>query len=116
MPTIVNVIRHFPKMLYQAISNRREDERSPILGPVNASWKNWYGEVVTISCEGVNVSPKGAAIVSPEPRARSASAYLCSSKHGLETFGVARYCNKLAGGGYQIGFRFAEEPKSRKPA
>ena len=102
-------ITHYFKRAYQIMANRRKDERLPVAGTVNATWKNQYGQLVTCTCKTLNLSPHGVAVLSEEPATPSADAYLYSSGHRLKSFAAVRYCTRT-GAGYRIGFQFRAVP------
>jgi PilZ domain len=106
---ITRTIVHYFQELYLTLANRRRHDRLPIEGPVNATWKNQYGQLITHTCSGLNVSARGISLVSEEPAAISADAYLYSSTHRLKTYAAVRYCTRDRSG-YRIGFQFRAEP------
>jgi hypothetical protein len=102
-------ITHYCKQFYLILGNRRSQERVPIEGTVNATWKNQYGLLVTHACSGLNLSADGISLVSEEPASVSTDVYLYSSVHRLKTFAAVRYCRPDESG-YRIGFLFREQP------
>jgi hypothetical protein len=97
------------KLVYRRLGNRRRYDRLPVEGPVNATWRNQYGQLVTHTCNGVDVSQKGIAIRSEEPAPVSTDVYVYCSRYGLKSFASVRYCSPGASG-YRIGLKFRAEP------
>ena len=111
MQTILNAVALYSRAVYHTLGNRRLDERYSISGTVKASWKSRYGQLISQTCKGLNLSVSGIAIESDEPAAVAADAYLYSSTHCVKCFAVVRYCRRLDAG-YQIGLQFQREPKN----
>jgi hypothetical protein len=105
----IREITHYCKLVYKTLGNRRRHERLPIEGPVNATWKNRYGQLVTHACNCLDVCQKGVAITSAEPASVSADVYVYASRYGLKSFASVRYCRPDAAG-YRIGLHFRAEP------
>jgi hypothetical protein len=105
----IREITRYCKLVYQTLGNRRGEGRLPLEGPVNATWKNRYGQLTTHPCNGLDVCGKGMAITSEEPAPVSTDVYLYASRYGLKSFASVRYCRPDRGG-FRIGLSFRAEP------
>jgi len=109
MPAIEGITQYF-KQFYNTLANRRRYDRLPIEGVVNATWRNQYGQLVTRTCQSLDLSPNGLAAQSEEAAPVGADAYLHSSRHGLSTFALVCYCTP-GEKGHRIGFQFRKAPE-----